>query len=252
MKPNSDIPHLYIFLTGILVGFFAFEISLTIGSKGLYEVSKDQGSTFAALVTLVTIYLAWKIHRNDSVEQQRRHDDIYARKCNSVRAKMSDAIVDLLKFTNSCYKEIQRARTCANQDVGFNFSFPALPKDAINVFKDGLEFCDINTSNLISELVSGYQICNSRLELNTKNEIHTVDWEDNSICDLVILNYRILKFFAYARKECDEIKISDLNEESIANALRRLMDDDFFVQTKEYNRLFQKAKEDIILRKHSI
>lgn len=221
--PQKETSYAAIFFAGILVGLFLLELFIPNNPKTLYEFSQDQGSTIAAIVTMVALVIAWRIHERELKQQNLVHSEMLNRKANSIRARMADATSALLDYTQGCYQCLESGSK----------KFPDRPTAYMEVFYQAVEYLDSSSSNEIDKMISFYQVCNSRLRREGTAE--TISHKDDCVTDLAYLNAHLLRYFDFSRRNVNILAPIIFTIDDLSSGLRALTGDEWITKSKKYN-----------------
>ncbi len=206
----------------LYVVFFIFALHIVAFSE-LSIVVKDYQTLISSFIALAAA--GWTIntmHHQIRADHQ-RHEELLQRKAWAARAQMPDALVGLIEFAETCFRYLSSEEA----------DFPTLPADAINVFKSSIEFLDNASAEKIFEMVSFYQVHNSRLEGHSHRD--RPHGYNDRVYDLVLLNHYFLRTFEYARRETETIDDGEPTRQDMLASLRSLVGHErYFVNRDAY------------------
>jgi len=200
--------HLVSLVIAISAGLFIV-LAIAITASGGFNLPENSGGwfyeyqtlfsgVFAAAMAALSVYVAYHNYKND-----------FKRKEFSAIAHMNDALSDVCTYSRTYFNMVKDGQT-KNYEK---------PTDSINALKNAIEFLDGYSSETVFELVSFYQVYNSRLESYLNPEERAIGAKDNILYDSVKLYALSSRLFSYARKETDSIKNDKLTKNQMFSAL---------------------------------
>lgn len=125
---------------------------LLSGLSSAIESLKEWQTLVGAVLALAAAWWTVKAVERQIRQEKEHYKDALKRKEFAARAQLPDALSELCRFTEGCMKFHDGRETVQ----------PIRPTDAIAVIKAGLEFIGTQPSEKAFELVSFYQVHNSR------------------------------------------------------------------------------------------
>lgn len=178
---------------------------------------------FGALITTVVLVVQHRFDKKKHREDQRKN-------AFYMRSLMPDALSELVSYSKACFRHVN------DED-----SLPAKPDKAISILKENIKYTDAKTSKCLFDIVSFYQVHNSRLE-SYADSIAMHKYE-HILYDMTLLYHYSCCLFSYARNEVKSIKKIDPSEKDIMNAAKAMMDIDLYLDHPEhYDRLTDLVK----------
>lgn len=224
-KIISDITS-SMYLSGLLLGtvggYVLFLLIHPQGDQTWINAIEEWQTLVSALLALAAAWWTVKTIEKQIWDERERHSEIRTRKALSMRAHMPDALIALTNFTRRCFNYIQNA----NED------FPEFCPEAIQIFKESIEFLDTQSSGMVYEMVSFYQVHNSRLTGYRDRGRPASDYEDR-ILDIVRLNYLALRIFAYARNLEQSIPNHAPTRDDLTHSLRSIIGTEEYMMNEE-------------------
>ena len=158
MKEPSSVLLISVLFAGMIIGCFLLMLyAVTLGvwdRGGLEKLSKDHGSSLAALATFATIVAAVWLHYKNVCSERDREDRSRLRKADAARSRMSLALSDMIDYTRACYPRI-------THEIPFK-DIPPLPQNALNLLSEMIEHVDDQSSKTLAILVAQYQRFDAR------------------------------------------------------------------------------------------
>lgn len=198
----------------------------------------------AAICTIIVMRQQIKTSENQHKEQievirkqikttEKQYNDRLARKEISARARMIGAISGLTQYAKECYLYIQDE----SQQSDLPIPNP-IHIDAINKY---IEYADKKTLNEIYNLISFYQIFNSRLKSFRTSDIASKN--EHMLYDVVKFTALVLDKFQHARNEKQQKRNTEPNLHDMNSALKTLIDK-YYMNDSGYNEVSK------IIKKH--
>ena len=148
-------------------------------------------------------------------EDRELHKEALQRKAYSIRAQMPDALSELLSYAQGCLRYIIRTQETP----------PEPDRENIRIFKESLEYLDSESFEGVRELVTFYQIHNSRLASFYQGQR---GWRTQGVLgDTVRLAFLLNRIFEFARFNTDTIPSGAPTFDAFMSAYRSLLDHDY-------------------------
>lgn len=141
-------------------------------------------------------------------EQRDQHADLLKRKRLAARAQMPEALSDLVGFARGCVQYVDGRRAEA----------PSKPVDAIEKLRDAIEFVDTKPAEAIFELVSFYQVHNSRL-FDDDRRVGGANADAQAYYDAATLFFLTNRLYDYARNQAETVT-DEINPDKLLDELR--------------------------------
>jgi hypothetical protein len=152
---------------------------------------------------------------------EERHRDSLKSKLFSIRAHMPDALSELSGYARNCMLYLRDL-----QD-----SLPDRPFDSINTMKNSIEYVDGDTAASIFEMVTHYQVHNSRI-LSYSRDRRAYDFVEK-FYDTTLLHAYIDKIFEYSRGESEGVTPGSPSKKDMISSLRQAVGLAEFLENEE-------------------
>lgn len=120
------------------------------------------------------------------------------------RSLISDALCDLTEYSEKCFQHVYDKK-----------ELPKKPDSAIQILRENIEYSDLNTSKNLSEIVSFYQVHNSRIE-----DYEKVSEKEDILYDIFLLHHYFINLFPYARNETKSVKTIFPTKKEMVNSVK--------------------------------
>jgi hypothetical protein len=214
------------FISGLvastLTAFAVLTLVLAAERLPLEKFIEDYQTLIAAFIALFAAWWTIETMKQQMSGERQRHRELIQRKSMAARAQMPDALAELTAFARACFKFLKGDE-----------EFPAYPLEAISVFKNSIEFIDTPSAEKIFEMVSFYQVHNSRLQSYRPVE-GPYEYQDR-MYDLIRLNYLFMRIFEYARNQTPAITdtIDETMRDNMLHSLRSLVGNEAYMMHPE-------------------
>lgn len=197
----------------VISGGLFFILLITIGMSGGFNLPENAGGWVYEYQTLIasifaglSLFLAWK---SFSDKRQRQK---YA-----ARSKLNDAIDDLCLYADRCFNYIHEDETK-----------PEKCYEAIETFKNSIEFLDQGASEAVYHIVSFYQIHNARLRSYEERPDAITSNIVERLYDCVYLRCVAAKLFEYARNRANSVHSKKPSLTEMRSAFNAITNYQFF------------------------
>ena len=185
LKEQSECTLCVFFIAGLLVLLFiAFAVT------GAFNLPENAGgwvyeyqTLLAGVIAAASLWITWQNYKHQSNKKA-----LYA------RARMNDALASICDYAEECFLAVK------NDNKN---ELPEKRLEAISILTSSIEFLDSDTSQAVFELVSFYQVHNSRLNsyFSPANQIVRLGSREDKLYDSVLLHHYAARLFAYARNQ---------------------------------------------------
>lgn len=163
----------------------------------------------AAWWTITVIREQIALQRTEMNAHEARLQDAQRSKLFSVRAHMPDALSEITTY----------ARRCMSYLHGGETTLPTQPSEAMNKIKDAIEYVDGETSASLFELISHYQVYNSRI-VSYSIDKTKYDFSEK-MYDTALLHALVDRMYDYARGEIEYVKSGKPSKKEMISSLRQ-------------------------------
>jgi len=168
---------------------------------------------FGALITTVVLVIQHRFDKKNHKEDQRKN-------AFYMRSLMPDALSELVSYSEACFRHVN------DEDP-----LPAKPDKAISILKENIKYTDAKTSKCLFEIVSFYQIHNSRLQSYADSKVRKK--LENIMYDMALLYHYVGCLFPYARNQVSSIKVIFPTELEIIDAAQGMIGRDRYPHEPE-------------------
>ncbi len=187
-----------IYLNGLLLGtiggYVLFLLMHPKDDQKWIDLVNSWQTLISAILALIAAWWTVKTIEKQISDERERHNEIRTRKALSMRAQMPDALDQIIDYTRRCFIYLHDQ----------NANIPESCPEAIQVFKNSIEFIDSETATSVYEMVSFYQVYNARLNgYNTRER--PISEHTERMLDTFRLSYYALRIFDYARNEAQNV-----------------------------------------------
>jgi hypothetical protein len=162
----------------------------------------------------------WAVLRQTR-EQRDQHAGMLERKRLSARAQMPEALSDLVGFVRECVQFVDGRRVGA----------PSKPNEAIEKLKVAIEFVDTQPAKAIFELVSFYQVHNSRL-FSDQPRVGGDNADAQAYYDAAKLFFLTNRLYDYARNQAETVD-DQMNPDVLLDELKGVVGIGYYFGNEE-------------------
>jgi hypothetical protein len=171
------------------------------------NILKEWQTLVAAFIALAAALATIWMMQTQARDERARQRDALHRKGLAARAQMPDALSALSRFTEECVKWYDSKGAP-----------PDLPTDAISALKNAIEFVESGAARTIFELISFYQVHNSRL-FSPHTSPAGPEAADR-LFDTTRLRCLVDRLFSYARNEVETVPENKPTQKDMMTALK--------------------------------
>lgn len=195
---------------------------------------------FGALITTAMLMKQHSFDKKKHREDQHKNE-FY------MRSLIPDALSALISYSAECFKYVYDGTELPNK-----------PNEAISTLKENIKYSDLKTSKNLFEIVSFYQVHNSRI--NSYQKDIAMNKKESMLYDIAKLDHYFNSLFSYARNETKSVQRIFPNEREMRYAVKAMigMDryysnstkfDGIFTQVEDRRRLEEKYSKPRLIRK---
>lgn len=173
---------------------------------------------------ILALLAAWRtivVMRRQMKAEDDRHKEADKRKRMVARARMPDALSDLLAYV----------RGCAAYSVRTSTILPEEPVAAVAVLKEVIEHIDDDAAARTFELVSWYQVYRVRMTPDIPHP-QTPQFAER-MYDTALLHAYANSLYGYARNETNEVDTSEPTVEELVSNLKQAVTPVHYVQHEQ-------------------
>lgn len=184
----------------------------------VYDWQTLIGALFATGAAIITVI----VMHQQNLEARQREAEASQRKALAARARMPNALRDLIDFCEQCASKI------VNEDS----KLPDEPIAALEDLKLAIEFIDLDKAEQLFDLLSHYQVVTSRFDDYIRS------WSATGLYDVAKLHYYTSRLFSYARGressyEGGERKLITRSFNTMVSLETRINNKDLFSEARE-------------------
>jgi|GEM_PF-3516334 len=179
---------------------------------------------FGAFLTCIILIIQ---HRFD----KKRHREDREREAFYHRSQLPDALCDLVGYSEACFKYVYD-----------DAPLPEKPVESIGVLKLNIRYSDIKTSQSLFEIISFYQVHNSRLE--AYHESLAMNKTENMLYDIAKLYHFFNSLFSYARNEAKTVNRIFPSKEEMEKSVKDVIGRDrVYNERTKFEHIFADAEK---------
>jgi hypothetical protein len=160
-----------------------------------------------------------------------QHAEERKRNAFYMRSKISDALCDLILYSEQCFKYIYDET-----------DLPSKSNEAIEILKENIKYSDSRTSKNLSKIVSFYQVHNSRIDSYEENKASNK--KKNMLYDIAMLYHYSNSLFSYARNEAKSVKKIFPSDTEMTYAVKSMIGRErYYNHSTEYDKIFTQVED---------